>query len=202
MKIKNKNEDLEKIKWLLLNIDMIKGFVEEGALADPSIKRIIPENIRLIEMFLDNKEAAVAFIEDEHTQNSVEFNTFGTHALKGTKEAELTDELKPYEQDALVYKKNSTNLVFAPHFIEDIEKMTNLKVVVLNGCLTEVCVKNGGITLKNLFDQNNRDIVIMLDEAGVDTFNAPGHKREEVNESAIEDMRSNGIQIVKRISRI
>ena len=76
--------------------------------------------------------------------------------------------------------------------------MRNLKEVILNGCLTDICVKNGGITLKNYFDQMNRDVKVIVEEAGVDTYDAPGHNREEVQERSLRDMETNGLIRVKK----
>ena len=192
MKIREKKiEELKRIKKLLIVIDMVNGFVKEGALAAPSIQRILPENKRLVEAFIAGDDSAVAFIRDSHTLNAVEFQTFGSHCLEGTVESELEDTLKPFEED-------STNFVFAPEFMNDIANMTNLEEVVLNGCLSDYCVKNGGITLRNLFDQQDRDIKIYVEEDGIDTFDAPNHNVDEVNEIALQDMANNGLVRVKR----
>ena len=193
-----KIEELKKIKRLLIIIDMVNGFVKEGALAAPSIKKIIPHNIELIEEFINDDDSAVFFIRDAHTDNAVEFKVFGKHCLKGTKESELVDELKDYEEYGHTYFKNSTNFIFAPNFIDDIRKMTNLEEVVLNGCLTDYCVKNGGISLRNLFDQDDRDIRIIVDEAGVDTYDSLSHNRELESFHALADMADNGIIRVKK----
>ena len=66
------------------------------------------------------------------------------------------------------------------------------------GCLSEVCVKNGGITLRNYFDQNNMNVDIYVAEDAIDTYDAPGHNAEEVTKRAIEDMQANGIKVLGR----
>ena len=66
------------------------------------------------------------------------------------------------------------------------------------GCLSEVCVKNGGITLRNYFDQNNKDIDIYVAADAIDTYDAPGHNAEEVTEQALKDMKANGIKVLGR----
>lgn len=191
-----KEED--KIKNLVINIDMINGFVKEGTLAAPSIMRVVPRQQEILEEYLNDEEKGIIFIRDEHTKDAVEFNTFPEHCVKGTKESELIDELKKYYKDAYDFPKNSTNFVFAPGFQEQIDKFTNLETVTLMGCLSEVCVKNGGITLRNYFDQNNKDIDIYVAEDAIDTYDAPGHNAEEVTEQALKDMEANGIKILGR----
>lgn len=202
MRINNNLEDLKNIKRLLIVVDMINGFVRSGVLAHKEIEDIIPENIKLIEFFLEDNESAVAIIRDSHTKNASEFKIFPEHCLENTYESELIDELKIYEKDSIVYKKNSTNFVFAPNFIEDINKMENLEEVVLNGCLTDYCIKNGGIALKNLFDQDNRNIKVIVDEAGVSSFESKDHNKDLISKHSLEDMENNGLILVKNYGDI
>lgn len=200
MKIINEisKKEEKQIKNLAINIDMVNGFVKEGALAAPSIMRVVPRQIELLDEYLDGEDKAIFFIRDEHTKDSVEFKTFGTHCLQGTSETSVIDELKKYYQNAYDFTKNSTNFVFAPGFREQIERLENLRTVLLMGCLSEVCVKNGGIALRNYFDQINRDIDIYVAEDAIDTFDAPGHNAEEVTERAIDDMKANGIKVLAK----
>lgn len=199
MKIKReKIEKLKEIKRLLIIIDMVNGFVKEGPLATPSIERIVPHNKELIEEFINDKDSCVFFVRDSHNKDAIEFNTFPPHCIEDSIESELIDELKEYEEYGITYLKNSTNFVFAPNFIDDIRSMKSLKEVILNGCLTDYCIKNGAITLINLFDQENRNIKVMVDESGVDTYDSLVHNREEESNRALTDMANNGIEIVKK----
>ena len=188
----------DKIKELAINIDMINGFVKEGTLAAPSILRVVKRQKELLDEFYKKEDKKIAFIRDEHDINSVEFNTFALHCVKGTKECELIDELKMYQDGAYDFPKNSTNFVFAKGFQEEINKLVNLKKVLLMGCLSDVCVKNGAITLRNYFDQLNKDIDIYVSEDAIDTYDAVGHNAEEVTKRSLEDMKNNGIKILER----
>lgn len=201
MKIKNK-KDLENIEYLHVMIDLIDGFMKEGALADPKMMRIVPEVQRLAEMFEDHPKGLNCYGEDWHPKNAEEFNVYAPHAIEYTKEAETIDELKQYKEGAITYKKNSTNLVLAPNFMKDLAKMKNLKVVVASGVLIDECVKKFVLTAKDLFDQNNRNVVIILPTNAVDTFNATGHIRDEAFQNAVQDMENHGIKIIKRLGGI
>ena len=188
-----KNE--KEIEELAINIDMINGFVKEGALAAPSIMRIVPRQIKLLEDYSKDNNKAIAFIKDEHSKNAVEFKTFGPHCIKGTKECDVIDELKIYYDTAYHFTKNSTNFVFANGFQEQIERLKNLKKVLLMGCLSDICVKNGGITLRNYFDELNHDIDIYVAEGAIDTYDNLWHNADEVTYKSIEDMITNGIKV-------
>ena len=195
-KLTTKNiQDLEE---LAINIDMVNGFVKEGALSSPSIMRVVPRQQELLDDYLNDEHKGIMFIQDTHTKDSVEFKTFGPHCIEGSGEEDVIKELYEYYKYALQIKKNSTNFVFGTNFQEEINRLKMLKKVILMGCLSEVCVKNGGITLRNYFDQLNRDIDIYVAEDAIDTYDAPGHERDEVTLRAIEDMKANGIKVLER----
>ena len=152
--MKESVQNLKELKELLVVVDMVNGFVKKGSLADSYIEHIIPEQIRLIEEFLKAKQG-VLFIKDAHTKDSKEFDSFPPHCIKGTEEAELVDELKPYEQVAMSIEKNSTSAIFATGFMELIRGMENLKRVVTVGCEADICVPNLAIPLQNYFNVVN-----------------------------------------------
>ena len=111
--MKTKNNEIEyvkNVKELLITIDMVNGFIKEGTLAAPNIKRIIPKQVERIKEALASMDKGIVFIKDAHTEKSTEFKTYPKHCIKGSSESELVDELKDFEKDALVYLKNSTNL--------------------------------------------------------------------------------------------
>ena len=190
-------KNLEELKELLIVVDMVNGFITEGKMADPYIKNIIPEQIRLIKNFLDRNEG-IAFIKDNHEIGCREFKRYPEHCVIGTRESELADELKPFEKDALVYAKNSTSTMFAPNFIDDIKKMHNLKEIVITGCCTDICVLNLAIPIQNYFDENDKDIKIIIPKNAVETYDSPLHNRDEYNEMAFKFLEQAGIQLVKK----
>ena len=197
--MKTINNDIEKLtraRELLITIDMVNGFVKEGALAAPSIMRIVPRQIELLEDTINDKNTGLIFIRDSHPIDAVEFKTYGKHCIEGTKETELIDELKEYELYAIEYLKNSTNLIFAMGLQQDLIRFYNLERIRLMGCLSEVCVENGAIGLRTFFDQINRDVEVCVHADAIDTFNAPGHDADMVTDDAIKRMQANGIKIL------
>ena len=155
-------KDLKEVTELLINVDMVNGFVKKGAMADTYIQHIVPEQIRLMEK-IKEKQEAIAIIKDTHKEKCREFNRFPTHCVEGTKEAELIEELKEFEKENnLVYQKNSTSTIYDHNFIEDINKMKNLKEVIIVGCCTDICILNLAIPMQNYFDQKDLDIKITI----------------------------------------
>ena len=88
--------------------------------------------------------------------------------------------------------------MFAPGMQEDLLKAINLERIKLMGCLSEVCVKNGAISLRTFLDQYNKNVEVCVYEDAIDTFNAPGHDADLVNKNALEDMKANGIKILRK----
>lgn len=195
MNVKN----LKMYKGMLIIVDMVNGFVKEGALADPKIAEKVPRQIELI------KEAKIrgdliVFIKDTHEENSVEHKRFGgaKHCVRGTGEELVIDELKEYEynKDTISIEKNSTSYMESPEFREIIKEATNIETVDVVGCCTDICDFNGSMALANYFDQWNRDVEIRVHEDAIATF--AEEARQNYVEAAKLLMAQQGIQLVKK----
>ena len=199
-----KNERLEQLKSykeMLYMIDMIKGFVYKGPMHDEYIGHIIEEQVRLIER-ARARQQGYSFINEDHEENAVEFQVFPPHGKRGTDEVELVNGLEPYKKDAFLYYKNCTNGIFAPMLLSDVDAMEHLEVVIAGGCCTDICVMNFLISLKNYFNQKNRDIVVYVVKSATETYDAPNHNREYFNEIAYVLMKQAGIIVVNDIEAL
>ena len=195
----NKVKNLKVYKGMLIVVDMVNGFVREGVLHDEKIADVIPRQIELI------KEAKargdlIVFIKDTHDEDAVEFKRFGgtKHCVRGTSEANLVDELLPFEndEDTISIEKNSTSYMEAPEFRELIAELTNLERVDVVGCCTDICDFNGTMGLANYLDQNNRNVDIRVHTDAVATY--AQEARQNYVEAANLLMEQQGIQLVKK----
>ena len=191
-------KNLEEIRNLLIVVDMVNGFVREGAMASQNIEHIVPEVERLVKKFTEEDDSQVMFVKDTHELDAREFKRYPVHCVKNTRESENIDELKKYESMAIVHEKNSTSAIFPPLLLERIDCMKNLKNVVIVGCCTDICVINLAIPLQNYFDQVNRDINIEVPVDAVETYDAPNHHADEWNNMAFRFMEQSGIKLVKK----
>lgn len=190
-------EMLQTTKKCLILVDMIKGFIVKGNLADPSISRIIKECVRLVEEFITNGDLVIAFYDD-HISGSTELNYFLEHCVN-EEEKELIEELKVFESKLIKIGKNSTSGMFASNFLEYFEVMRYLTEVIIVGCCTDICVMNLAIPLKNYFNQFNRDIDVIVPMNAVDTYHIPNvHDKDEWNHMAFRFMEQAGISLVKK----
>jgi nicotinamidase-related amidase len=127
-------------KTTLLVIDMLNDFVKEGApLEVPDTRKIIPVVRKQIENARDNN-IPVVYVCDTHDENDVEFEKFGwlPHAVKGTRGAEVVDELKPEEGDIVIEKKTYSS--FHNTRLNNELKRFGVKTVRLTGCVTHICI--------------------------------------------------------------
>lgn len=183
------------MKKLLLVIDMVNGFVKEGALADRQINKITPSVINLIQEYIKNNDDIIS-IQEGHSEKSKEFENFPPHCILGTEEAELIDELLSYRENMKVIRKNSTCGFVTAEFIKYMEENKNeLEEVVLTGCCTDLCVMNFALPLKTYINEHNLNINVTIYKNAVETYDAPEHSRKEYNDMAFKIMKQNGIEI-------
>ena len=192
-------KNLEDVNSAIFVIDMNNGFCEEGALADPTIKRIVP-NIRKIIMDGLKRESALFFVNDKHTEDSVEIKRYAGHCIT-PREQKTIKELSIFEEYAdRVFYKNSTCALFAPGMMVMLLQMKNLERIVITGCCTDICIMNFAVALRNFMDEWNVDVDIVVPINAVETFHIPNvHEREEANQFGYRVMESNGIRLVKEM---
>ena len=192
-------KNLEVYKKCLIVVDMVNGFVREGVLHDEGIARIIPNQVELIKKNQEEKELTI-FIKDTHDEDAVEFKRFGNtkHCIKGTREAELVDELKVFEnkENTISIEKNSTSYMEAPNFRKLIKELKNLKEIIVVGCCTDICDFNGTMALANYLDQWNRDVDIKVYQDAVATYGE--RERQKYVDAAYLLMEQQGIQLIKK----
>lgn len=190
-------KDLSKVKNILINVDMVNGFVNIGAMHDEYINHIIPMQINLMEEFEKDDEKLNIIVKDTHDENCIEFKRYPVHCVKNTEESELVKELRKFENDnSIVFEKNSTSAIYAEGFLNFMNSLNYLEEVFIVGCCTDICVLNLAIPLKNYFDQSDRDIKISVYKDGVETYDAPNHPRDEYNEMAFKLMNQAGINLI------
>ena len=104
---KMKWDDIDKERTAIFVVDVVNGFVREGAMASKSVAEIIPSVISLMEK-ANKIEMPVVALCDKHGKDAAEFRSFPEHCVEGTAECELADELKKVGGYFLI-GKNSTN---------------------------------------------------------------------------------------------
>lgn len=193
----------EEYKKALYMIDMNNGFVNFGPMANPEYNKLVPEQLELIEKFRDEDEL-VNFILEGHDEHATEFKKYPPHCIIGTKEADLIPEFVD-EQDkpnTWTFYKNSVNGMLNISLQEKIRRLKNLKEVVYAGVCTDLCDFDFALTNARFLDEINKEAKLFVVKSCIDTFDAPGHNKNEMTEMALKMMTQAGIEVVENVEHL
>jgi nicotinamidase-related amidase len=173
-------------KEALLVIDMLNDFVLPGAPLEVPDTRTVIKSIR---QEINNARLTgrpVIYVCDAHAFDDREFARFGwpAHAVRGTKGAEVVDELAPRPGDVVVHK--STYSGFYNTGLDDVLIKLGVDSLRLTGCVTHICI------MFTASDAVLRNYGVTVVEDGV-----AGIARED-HEAALRIMKNvMGVKIVK-----
>ncbi len=125
-------------KFAIIVVDMINEFVK-GKISAPSAREIIP-NIQELLKEAKNKNVPIFYCNDNHTLADPELVVWGPHAMKGTKESEIIDELKVDDKDYIIPKSTYSSF-FKTELHNKLQSLGITDVVVI-GAYTDICVKH------------------------------------------------------------
>lgn len=188
---------------ILYNIDMNNGFVNFGPMANPEYRKLIPEQIKMFEKMI-REDGQINFVLESHTNNANEFKSYPPHCVKGTKEAEVIDEFIKYKNipGVRVFGKNSINGMFNHDLRKQIRELKALKEVIIEGVCADLCVMDFARSLSRYLDEINHDAKIFVVKNAIDTFDAPGHSRDEWLDIALKVMKQAGVIYVEDINEL
>lgn len=186
-------EYLNNESSLLVTVDMVNGFIREGSLASSYLEELIQKVVK-IHNNLDKSQKV--FFKDTHEENSKEFNDFPPHCIKGSSECEIVEELIPYTKDAIIIEKGTTNGLFAKEFKElFLNKLDEIKNIVIVGCCSDICVMNLALSLKTYLIDLSSDIQVVIVADGVDTYDSPTHNASVYTLMSLYLLKANGIKV-------
>lgn len=196
----NKRFDYKKALFI---IDMNNGFVNFGDMANPEYNRLVPEQFRMINK-IRREDGLLNFILEGHNEDAIEFNTYPKHCVLGTKEADLIPEFitEKDKENTNTYYKNCINGMLNRNLQADIRKLKNLREIIVEGVCTDLCVFDFARTALRYFDELNREITMFIVKNAVDTFDAPGHDKEEWTNMAFKFLEQAGAIIVNDIDEL
>lgn len=190
-------DSFDSSNTVFVMVDIVNGFINEGAMASPDIGKIIPHVCELLKKCTAKGIPSVAFA-DCHNENCAEFDSFPVHCLEGTSESEIVDEIKDIGGYMLICK-NSTNGFHEKRFREYLAENSTADTFIVTGDCTDICVMQFCLALKTYFTVNNRQCRIVVPLNCVDTYNGQGHNSTFANLAAIRLMTVNGIEFVSEI---
>lgn len=177
-------------------VDMVNGFVKEGALADPEIMSIAEGQKKL----MDQLECRNVFVCDTHPPKTREFLSYPQHCMIGTKEAEVIDELKDHIKR--IIHKNSTNTFVAPEFQEFLQDECSRYIdLIIVGCCTDLCILQFALSLQSYLNEHNHcEQRVIVPANLVETYHVEDiHDAYFWNDVSLKNMATNGILVVSEI---
>lgn len=200
---KSKKEVYENIRKALYMIDMNNGFVNFGNMANPKYNELVNEQLKLINKFRKENQL-VNFVLEGHTTDSIEFDSYPSHCVLGTKEAELIPEFidEQNKENTRTYYKNSINGMLNRNLQDDIKNQDNLNEIVIGGVCADLCVMDFARTFSRYLDEINRRAKIFVVENTIDTYDSLEHNREEWMDIAKKVMTQAGIIMVSNIEEL
>lgn len=187
-------DSLDPAVTMAVFVDIVNGFIKEGAMAAPRIADIIPPCAKLLKM-CNERDMLTAAFADCHGKNAAEFMSFPPHCVAGTDEAEIVDELKQAGSFILI-PKNSTNGFHEKKFRDLLECHPDIDTFIVTGDCTDICVMQFCLTLKTYFTFRDRAVRIILPLDCTDTYDAPGHGSDFSNLAACKLMKDSGVELV------
>lgn len=189
--------DLAADKTALIIMDMVNGFVKEGALSSDRILNINEKIADLSRVCSKLNIEKLAFA-DCHEADCKEFLSYPVHCLKDSNESKVTCEILN-TGDITIINKNSTNGYLEPEFKQFLLKRPMLDTFIIVGDCTDICVKQFALTMKADFNRMNKDLKIIIPMNLVETYDNDSHNANLLNIISLYDMMINGIDICKEI---
>jgi nicotinamidase/pyrazinamidase len=171
----------ESERKVVIVVDMINAFCRTGNLASPRLDSVTAG----IAGYLEREEAQGAilvFLVDTHAPDDPEFAMFPPHSVRGSGEDEVVPELAPFAERGIVVRKSRYS-GFHGTELDELLRRFRPDVVEVVGVCTDICV------LHTVADLRNRDYPVVVRRDMVETYDAPGHEGDQVNDFALAHMR-------------
>ena len=123
-------------------VDMLEGFTRVGPLASPRVDALVTPQAQCLRALPPG--SLVVFLADEHDPDDFELKRFPPHCLRGTKEAQIRQELLAAAAEAgarvEIVRKNNFSGFFGTRLDEIVAAGPGQEWIVF-GCATDCCVE-------------------------------------------------------------
>jgi nicotinamidase-related amidase len=196
----------------LVSVDLTNAFCCEGPLASPRVASIVPAAVRLFQRVYDRGVRHFLLPQDTHDPDAVEFSAYPAHAVGGTSESEMIDELKalPFSDLFVVIPKNSVSCDIGTDLGPWLEAHPEVNTFVVIGDCTDICVYLAAMYLRlraNVLGL--RDVRVVVPADCVQTYDMPVAAAEELgalphdgdllHQVFLYHMALNGIEVVASV---
>ena len=201
----------EPDKTAIISVDVINAFLYEGPLSSPRVAAIDEPITQLMTAAWERGVRDILLVQDAHQEDSLEFDVFGSHALKGSHGAETVDIIKDlpfYDRLETIYK-DTIFPALNNNFDDWLDKRENLETLIVVGDVTDLCVYHMATYLRfraNAFHKNWRVILPAncvqtwhLSVEDAELIHARPHHGDLLHAIFLHHMAVNGVEVIKEI---
>lgn len=159
-------------KLAIMSTDLTKCFTSVGRLASPRIASVVPNVVKLFEEAYSQGVRDFLLTQDSHPPDSMEFEAFGEHCVKGTPESETVDELVnlPFSDEFIVMLKDSLNPAIGTDVNKWVDERPEIESIIVTGDCTDICVYQLAMHTKIRAVQMHRRIDVIVPADCVQTY--------------------------------
>jgi len=198
----------------VLSVDIINGFCTRGPLASPRVQGIVRP---IAKLFRDAHATGVRhFIltQDTHEEDAIEFKCYPRHCVRGDAESQTAPELAklPFAADYVKFEKNS----IASHENTGLDAWLaahpDVNTFIVVGDCSDLCTYQLAMHMRLRANAHQMaDMRVIVPENCVQTYDTPvkvakklgipAHDGDLLHAISLFNMWSNGVEVVKRITR-
>lgn len=196
----------------IITADVINGFLYEGPLSSPRVATIDQPITSLMRAAWDRGMRDILLVQEGHREDSLEFEAFGNHAVRGSDEAEAIEMIKnlPFYDKLTTVYKDSIHPALNNNFDQWIDERPHLDTFIAVGDVTDLCVYHLATYLRfraNAYHKRRRVIVPAncvqtwhLSVKDAEDGPAMPHHGDMLHATFLYHMALNGIEVVKEIT--
>ncbi len=122
----------------LIVVDMLNEFVN-GRLSTPEARGTVGPARRTLEEFR-RRGLRVFYVKDSHREEDFELALWGPHAMHGTKDSEIIEELRPLDGEPVIEKHTYSGFFETP--LDYFLRSNGIDTVFLIGLDADICVRH------------------------------------------------------------
>lgn len=195
-------EAFDQKRTMIIIVDMIKGFAVTGPLSSSRVDGITAGIAKIIVAAPDAKKV---YLCDRHPADAAEFKSYLPHAIEGTEEVMIVDELYALQDvNSSVIFKNSTNGMMSASMKQYVDShLDSVDDFIIVGDCTDICILQFALSLKAYFNELNLEKQVIVPVESVETFDLEitNHHADLMNLFSFYNMHMNGIKLVKSITK-
>lgn len=191
----------------ILTADLIVGFCTEGPLASERINAVVPASVDLFRAAYRRGMRRFVLAQDTHAPEAPEFEAWGRHCVRGTRESRMVPELEslPFSGEFTVIEKNALSAGIGTGLEAWLERNDDITDYLVTGDCTDLCTYNLAMFVRMWANATNRPSRrVIVDAAAVQTYDLPlpdahgvfPHPGDFIHMFFLYHMALNGIQVV------